>query len=127
MEAILIAVRALEDQQAEIERRRAVERERTKEYRRRRDLTDNEWAALTRMVIKRDGWVCAYCDCNTSLPENGHAIDHVYPLAKGGGNDIDNLVMACRSCNCSKGDKILDDEWTPPNDQFQAWLRKDEK
>ena len=127
MEAILIALRAIEERDDAIEAKRAVERDRTKEYRKRRNLSDNEWAALTRMVVERDGWVCTYCDCDTSLPENGYAIDHVYPLAKGGSNDIDNLTMACRSCNSSKGDKILDDEWTRPNDQLTAWIKGHEK
>lgn len=91
---------------------------RTRAYRARRNISDNEWAALTGLVIERDGWVCTYCDCDTSLEENGHAVDHVLALARGGTNDIDNLTMSCRSCNSSKQDKLIDDEWTRPNDDF---------
>ncbi len=97
---------------------------RTRAYRQRRSITDKEWAALTREVIERDGWVCSYCDCDTSNPTNGYAIDHVFPLSRGGGNELENLTMSCRSCNSSKGDKILDDEWSPPNDAFAIWSQK---
>ncbi len=30
-------------------------------------------------------------------------IDHVVPLFRGGSNDLTNLVIACESCNKSKG------------------------
>jgi 5-methylcytosine-specific restriction endonuclease McrA len=47
--------------------------------------------------------------CNVEL--NGkYNIDHVVPIAKGGTNYPDNLVLACEHCNKSKGAKMLD-EW----------------
>jgi HNH endonuclease len=42
---------------------------------------------------------CAYC--KTTLKEHFH-VDHIKPLAKGGGNDRTNLQLTCRSCNCQK-------------------------
>ena len=36
--------------------------------------------------------------------------DHVIPLARGGTNDADNIVLACRNCNRSKGSKTVA-EW----------------
>lgn len=95
---------------------------RTREYRKRRAISGNEWAALTRMVVDRDGWVCSYCDCDTSLDENGYSIDHILALTRGGNNDIDNLAMSCRACNSSKRDLLLGDEWTPPNDRGPVWI-----
>ena len=41
---------------------------------------------------------CAYCDA-TGVPLQ---IDHIDPKAKGGGNRIDNLTLACPSCNSKK-------------------------
>lgn len=44
---------------------------------------------------------CAYCNRRFTaqlLP----TIDHVIPLSKGGLHTINNLVLACKSCNCRK-------------------------
>ena len=41
---------------------------------------------------------CAYCDSAGPLQW-----EHVIPLARGGPNTIDNLVLACARCNQSKG------------------------
>jgi 5-methylcytosine-specific restriction endonuclease McrA len=43
---------------------------------------------------------CFYCHAKTNL-----TLDHVIPISKGGGHTRDNVVMACRSCNSSKGSK----------------------
>ncbi len=50
---------------------------------------------------------CAYC------PSEGKTIDHVVPLARGGRDEISNLVPACKACNSSKGAKLLS-EWRGP-------------
>lgn len=50
------------------------------------------------------GQSCSYCDkaCET--------VDHIVPLNRGGDNQLKNLTPACRSCNSSKGDRLLS-EW----------------
>lgn len=60
-----------------------------------------EWDALRRTVYARDDYTCAYCG------ERGRKLecDHVIPVSRGGSNDLDNLVTACRPCNRSKRDK----------------------
>ena len=40
-------------------------------------------------------------------------VDHMVPRALGGGDELCNLVTACATCNFSKRDKILGDEWFP--------------
>ena len=47
---------------------------------------------------------CWYC--GVDKPDT---VDHVKPIAKGGGHELDNLVLACRSCNCSKKDGTIGD------------------
>lgn len=41
-------------------------------------------------------------------------IDHVIPLNRGGSNTPENIVIACRHCNCSRQDK-LPHEWQGNN------------
>ena len=42
--------------------------------------------------------------CQYPLPKSFHR-DHVIPLILGGTNDISNIQLLCRRCNCSKGGK----------------------
>jgi hypothetical protein len=42
---------------------------------------------------------CTYCGRTYNL-----VIDHIYPLIRGGSNDIENLTIACDECNCRKSD-----------------------
>lgn len=114
-DAIVAAVAEMEGQVTPVRSKAA---ERADKYRMRRNLSDQDWASLTRQVIERDGWICSYCDLDISKSDVRHAIDHVFPLSKGGTNELDNLCMSCQPCNSSKGDKILDEEWSPPNDDF---------
>lgn len=58
-------------------------------------------------VFKRDGFKCQYC--GRSSPDVILECDHIVPIAAGGGNDILNLVTACRDCNRGKGKRELSD------------------
>lgn len=78
-----------------------------------RNFRERNVLGLTRheMSILRLQWIsqgqgCAYCDqaCET--------VDHIVPLNRGGDNQKQNLTPACRSCNSSKGDRLLS-EWKP--------------
>lgn len=55
-----------------------------------------EWKTIRLDVLERDGYVCQYCG------EEANQVDHIVPVCQGGENDMDNLVAACVSCNCSK-------------------------
>lgn len=43
--------------------------------------------------------------CHGNVGDTYH-IDHVIPLARGGGNGPDNIVVSCATCNLSKGTKL---------------------
>lgn len=65
-------------------------------------------------VLKRDlkrlySASCAYCGATEDI-----TLDHVVPLKRGGSHGIGNLVAACRTCNSSKGAKLLV-EWRKSN------------
>lgn len=52
-------------------------------------------------VFKRDGFVCQYCGAHP--PQVILHVDHIVPVAEGGGNEVANLITACSACNLGKG------------------------
>lgn len=59
-------------------------------------------------VFKRDSFTCQYC--GAKAPDVLLHVDHIEPRAKGGTDDILNLVTACAGCNGGKSDKKLSDK-----------------
>lgn len=59
-------------------------------------------------VFKRDAFTCQYC--GKKAPDVVLHVDHVVPRAKGGSDDILNLVTACGTCNAGKSDVPLSDD-----------------
>lgn len=51
-------------------------------------------------VLRNDP--CVYCGSYEDW-----AVDHIYPVSKGGSGSWDNLTRACNSCNFRKGTKSL--------------------
>lgn len=56
-------------------------------------------------VFKRDNFTCRYCGRKT--PQVVLEVDHVIPVAKGGTDELDNLVTSCWECNRGKGAALL--------------------
>lgn len=56
-------------------------------------------------VFKRDKFSCRYCGKNP--PDVLLELDHIVPVAAGGGNDPSNLLTSCRACNGGKSDRLL--------------------
>lgn len=57
-------------------------------------------------VFKRDGFSCQYCGAHP--PGVLLQVDHIKPVASGGGNEMDNLITACQPCNLGKSANSLD-------------------
>ena len=57
-------------------------------------------------IFKRDNFTCAYC--GSKPPAVVLEIDHIEPVAKGGGNEEANLITSCFECNRGKRDIPLD-------------------
>jgi 5-methylcytosine-specific restriction endonuclease McrA len=51
-------------------------------------------------MAKMYNYVCQYCLNKFNLKDL--TIDHITPKSKGGGNDHDNLILSCFSCNTKK-------------------------
>lgn len=58
-------------------------------------------------VFKRDSFKCQYC--GRSAPNVILEVDHIVPVAEGGGDDMINLITSCRDCNRGKSKKLLTD------------------
>ncbi len=63
------------------------------------------WKKIRARVFERDDWECVYCGSSEDL-----VCDHLWPISRGGTNEIGNLVTACSDCNADKRAKTLD-EW----------------
>jgi 5-methylcytosine-specific restriction endonuclease McrA len=66
------------------------------------------FARHRRIVLHRDDYTCVWCGENPV-----YYVDHIYPRRLGGGDELDNLVAVCPSCNVRKGYKELGYEWVP--------------
>lgn len=76
----------------------------------------NELSTKEELYIFQNG-LCYFC--GIALPEFPNSfihLEHIIPLAKGGAHSKKNLVVACRTCNQSKNDKIIFEEWWPKLD-----------
>lgn len=58
-------------------------------------------------VFKRDSFTCQYC--GDGAPNTVLNVDHINPVANGGGNDLLNLVTSCFGCNSGKRDRLISD------------------
>ncbi len=80
-----------------------------------RDLP-SDWIAIKNAVAARDGWVCAYCGDLAGPFE----IDHIIPYSRAGDSTPDNLCVACKPCNRSKGARTPENGAHEPADQHAA-------
>jgi len=71
-----------------------------------------ESRAMREAIHAREGGYCFYCLHRVTPRVRG--IDHVVPLARGGGNGYRNLVSSCGECNSQKGERRAED--------FLRWL-----
>lgn len=86
--------------------RAQVEADRAIAKRRNAMNADPEFA---KRVKDRDGNRCRYCGLLVSWKDRksprGGTYDHVIPIAQGGLETFENIVVACRDCNSRKGAK----------------------
>lgn len=55
----------------------------------------------SKSIFEKFNHTCIYCGSEATQ------LDHVQPISRGGLDIEENLVAACKSCNCSKGNKTL--------------------
>lgn len=60
---------------------------------------------IKEFLLQKFDRTCAYCGAQNVPLE----IEHIIPKSRGGTNRIDNLTIACRSCNQKKGNKTAEE------------------
>lgn len=70
-------------------------------FKKKRKLSESK----KKQVAANQKWTCN--DCKRILPAS-YEIDHIIPLYKGGGNEINNLQALCRNCH---GNKTMNDRY----------------
>ena len=60
-------------------------------------------ASLRQQVRERFNFICAYCQTAESLATVTFEIEHIVPLSTGGQTLLNNLCLACPTCNRFKG------------------------
>lgn len=64
---------------------------------------------LRKEVYQAGGGCCYYCGCQVTCKTR--TIDHMIPVSRGGMSDMDNLVLACITCNQAKNNRTVR-EWS---------------
>jgi len=63
-------------------------------------------ASVQDLVRRRADNRCEYCLLRQEHSELTHHIEHIVAKQHGGGDDIDNLALACHRCNLQKGPNL---------------------
>lgn len=75
-------------------------------------------------IFKRDDFTCQYCGAQP--PAVVLEVDHIHPVAEGGGSEPENLITSCSKCNRGKGKRTLGDKIVRP-DADLMWLRSQQE
>ena len=62
-------------------------------------------AIVRRIVHERAGGRCEYCHADERWQFVRFTLDHVTPRSAAGGDDAENLALACRNCNERRGNR----------------------
>jgi len=62
-------------------------------------------------LFARDDYTCQYCLRRQSELRHRECLtrDHLVPISRGGGNEWNNVVTACSTCNTRKGNHLPDE------------------
>jgi len=63
--------------------------------------------SLYKNVAVRAGHRCEYCHAPEALFNHRFPVNHIIPRIFGGGDNIENLALACHACNGHKYQKQM--------------------
>ena len=85
-------------------------------------------------VAERAKHRCEYCQAPEVVFNFPFEVEHIVPISRQGTNNVENLALACRSCNLRKGNRISGCEpnsdvevpyFHPREDQWNQHFRVD--
>jgi hypothetical protein len=53
-------------------------------------------------VLRRANYHCEYCKFPKDFYHDHFHFEHIFPLVKGGTNDLENVALSCYTCNLKK-------------------------
>lgn len=62
-------------------------------------MSENSWAVVSQRVHERANYCCEYCQTCQQVIGQAFHVDHIHP---DGNNELENLCLACPTCNLSK-------------------------
>jgi hypothetical protein len=70
-------------------------------------------------VLTRDNYTCRYC--GGKAPNVELHVDHIVPKARGGRDELSNLVTSCRRCNLGKHASLIEQALPEPSsDEYKT-------
>ena len=72
----------------------------TTKHNRKNRISLRQYKITFKKLLHKYNFCCAECCTDKKL-----TIDHIKPVSKGGGDEITNLQILCKSCNSRKGAK----------------------
>ena len=59
-------------------------------------------ASFRNKVEERAKKLCEYCQSPLEFSSDPFSVEHIFPISKGGTDDLENLALACQGCNGHK-------------------------
>ena len=61
-------------------------------------------------IFRRDDYKCIYCGLSSIEDGVKLHLEHIYPISKGGKEDLFNLATSCERCNIKKNALVLSED-----------------
>jgi len=62
-------------------------------------------ASIRNKVEERAKKLCEYCQSPLEFSSDPFSVEHIFPISKGGTDNLENLALACQGCNIHKSTK----------------------